>query len=139
MQAQKQKGELLGELHGKMAGTTIRELTPLGVRMEINDQGEFKGKFNANTMETVTIFQKRDGTSEWEAKGIAMTREGDFIVVSGRGPGRNTGPTTSSWEGDVVYMTQSQKLAWLNTTKAWVEGTADQVKGEFHAKIYALK
>ena len=139
MQAQKQKGELIGEIHGKTVTTTIKELTPMGVRMEINDQGQVSGKYNAAHMETVSIFQKRDGTSEWEQKGIQVTKEGDFIVVSGRGTGKNTGPTTASWEGEVVFMTQSPKLAWLNTTKGWVEGSGDNVKGEFQGKVYAMK
>ena len=136
MQAQVRKGELIGELSGKMAGTTIKEITPLGVKMEINDTGELRGKYNANHMETVTVFQKTDGTSEWETKGIEMTKEGDFIVVSGRGTGKSTGPTTGSWEGDVVFMTQSPKLSWLNTTKGWIEGSGNQQTGEFHGKVY---
>jgi len=139
MQAQKQKGELLGEMHGKTVTTTIKEITPMGVKLEINDQAQFAGKYNANSMETVSVFQKKDGTNEWETKGIQMTNEGDFIVVNGRGTGKNTGPTTASWEGEVVFMTQSSKLAWLNTTKGWIEGSGDNAKGEFNGKLYALK
>ncbi len=141
MQAQTQigKGELLLEISGKTVSTTIKELTPLGVRMEINDTAQATGKYNAAHMETVTVFQKTDGTSDWETKGIETTRDGDFIVVAGRGTGRSTGPTTSTWTGEVHFMTQSPKLAWLNTTKGWVEGTGDMAAGTFHGKIYAKK
>ena len=135
-----QKGELLGELRGKMLSTTIKDITPLGIRLEINDQAQFTGtKYNANHMETVTVFQKTDGSSEWETKGIGMTKEGDMVVVSGRGKGKNTTPTSSTLDGDVVFMTQSPRLSWLNTTKGWVEGSGNQVTGEFSAKVYAKK
>ncbi len=139
MQAQAEKGEILGEFHGKTVTTTIKETTPMGVRIETNDQGEGTGKFNSTFMQTVSIFLKTDGTSEWEGKGIQTTKEGDFIVVNGRGKGRNTGPTTASWEGDVIFMTQSQKLSWLNSTKGWVEGAGDLATGEFHGKLYSRK
>ena len=139
MMAQKQKGELLIELRGKMSSRTIREITPMGVRMEINDEGMITGKYNANHIETVTVFQKPDGTNEWETKGIEMTNEGDFIVVSGRGTGTSPTPTTGAWEGEVVFMTRSQKLAWLNTTDGWIEGTGNLQTGEFQGKVYARK
>ncbi len=140
MQAQMQKGELLGEVRGKMLGTTIKEITPHGIRLEINDTGQVSGtKYNANHMETVTVFQRIDGSSDWESKGIQTTREGDMIVVSGRGKGKSTSPTTSTWDGDVVFMTQSPRLSWLNTTKGWVEGSGNLATGEFTGKVYAKK
>ena len=133
------KGELIGEVRGKSTTTTIKEISPAGVRMEVNDQGEVKGRYNASHMETVSIWLKPDGTNEWENKGIQATREGDFIVVTGKGRGKSTGPTTGSWEGDITFMTQSKSLAWLNTTRGWVEGTGNNATGEFHGKVYAKK
>lgn len=111
----------------------------MGVRLEMNDQGQATGKYTANVMETVTVFQKTDGTSDWEAKGIQTTKDGDFIVASGRGTGRPTGPTSVKYEGEVHFMTQSPKLSWLNTTKGWIEGTADNSAGTYQAKVYAKK
>lgn len=123
-----------------MLGTTIKEITPHGIRLEINDTGQVSGtKYNANHMETVTVFQRIDGSSDWESKGIQTTREGDMIVVSGRGKGKSTSPTTSTWDGDVVFMTQSPRLSWLNTTKGWVEGSGNLATGEFTGKVYAKK
>ena len=133
------KGELLLEVQGKTITRTIKELSPLGVKIEMNDEGQTTGKYNAAHMETVTVFLKTDGTNEWETKGIQTTRDGDFVVVAGRGTGRSTGPTTATWQGDVHFMTQSPKLAWLNTTKGWVEGTGDMAAGTFHGKVYAKK
>ncbi len=63
-----QKGELLLEYKGKTTTLTVRDFTPAGARIEINEQGEMKGRYNANHLETVTVLIKPDGTSEWEAK-----------------------------------------------------------------------
>ncbi|HZY94131.1 MAG TPA: hypothetical protein VFE98_04620 [Candidatus Bathyarchaeia archaeon] len=41
---EKTKGELIGEFHNKMVTTTVKELSPEGVRMEVNMEGEIKGK-----------------------------------------------------------------------------------------------
>jgi hypothetical protein len=141
MQAQTQmsKGELLLEMQGKTVSRTIKEISPMGVRMQINDEGQATGKFNANTINTVNVFLKTDGTNEWESKGLQTTKEGDMIVVSSRGTGRMANPTTGTWQGDAIFMTQSPKLAWLNNTKGWIEGSGDMAQGTYHGKIYAKK
>ena len=118
---------------------TIKETSLMGVRLEANDEGQFSGKYNAAHVETVTIFLKTDGTSDWETKGIETTNEGDVVVVNGRGKGKATSPTDVSYDGEVVFMTQSPKLSWLNTTKGWVEGAANNLTGEYHGRVYALK
>jgi hypothetical protein len=137
MQATEQKkGELIIELRGKTVTTTIRDITQTGIKIENNDQAQVTGKYNANHMETTTISVKMDGTSDWQSKAIESTPEGDMIVITGGGKGKQTGPTTVAFDGEFHFMTQSPKLSWLNNTTGLVEGTADQAKGEFHAKIY---
>jgi hypothetical protein len=138
MQTQTQKtGELLGEIRGKTVTRTIKDITPLGVRLELNNEGKFVGGlYNANRLETVSVFQNLDGSLQWESKGLDMTAEGDVVAISGRGTGKATGPTTIWAEGETVYMTQSPKLASLNTTKGRVEVTADHLTGEFEIKVY---
>ncbi|TLY12974.1 MAG: hypothetical protein E6K84_05395 [Thaumarchaeota archaeon] len=135
---QKKKGELLAEAKGKFVSTTVREISPSGIRLEINDEGQITGKYKANHIETVSVLQKTDGTNEWQTKGIETTPEGDFIALWGGGTGKATGPTTQQWEGQIQFMTQSRRLSWLNGTKAWVEGEGDAAKGEFHGKWYRL-
>ncbi len=68
--AQKAKGELIAEIKGKTHSWTIKEVTQSGVKMELNDEGQITGKYNANFMETTTINMKPDGTSTWEGRGI---------------------------------------------------------------------
>jgi hypothetical protein len=138
MQTQTQRTEeLLGQIRGKTVSRSIKDITPLGIRLELNNEGQFAGgKYNAAHLETVNLFQKIDGTLEWESKGLEMTPEGDGIVISGRGTGKLTGPTTVWAEGETVYMTQSPRLASLNMTKGSVRVTADNKTGEFEIKVY---
>jgi hypothetical protein len=133
------KGELLFEVQGKSVSTTIKEITPHGIRMEMNDQGQLTGKLNAGQISTINMFQKPDGNSEWEGKGLINTRDGDMVVVSSRGTGSSAGPGTATWHGEMIFMTQSPKLSWLNNSKGWVEGSADMASGTYKAKVYAKK
>ena len=71
--------------------------------------------YHSNDTSTTTVWNKTDGSSEWESKGIQMTHEGDFIACWGKGTGKPTGPTSQMWEGEMHFMTQSPKLAWMNT------------------------
>ena len=139
MQSQSEKGELVGELHGKSTLRRILEISPEGIKLESNDEAQFTGRYNAAHTETVTISLKTDGSNEWETKAVENTMEGDFIALWGKGTGKNTGPTTVTWEGEMHAMSQSPKLSWLNNAKLWVEGWADQAKNEFNAKIYLTK
>jgi hypothetical protein len=138
-QIQNKKAELIGEVRGKTVTTTINEISPLGVSIANNTVGQFTGKYTASQMQTVNVSMNRDGTSQYETKAIQNTVEGDFVVIVSKGTGKNTGPTTATFEGEAVFMTQSQRLAWLNTTKGWIEGTANNATGEFQATFYAQK
>jgi hypothetical protein len=137
-QTQQKIGELLGEIRGKTVSRSIKDITPLGIRLELNNEGKFAGgKYVANHIETVNVFQNLNGSLQWETKALDMTTEGDTVVISARGTGKSTGPSTIWAEGEAVYMTQSPRLAWLNTTKARLEVTADNETGEFEIKVYA--
>ncbi len=139
MQAQKQERELIGEIQSKTVTTAVRETSLMGVRLEANGQGQFSGKYNAAHIETVTVFLKTDGTSDWETKGVETTNEGDVVVLNGRGTGKATSPTETSFDGELVFMTLSPKLSWLNTTKGWLEGASNNATGEYHGRVFALK
>jgi hypothetical protein len=49
-----------------------------------------------------------------------------------------TGPGTSMAEGEVIFMTQSPKLSYLNNKKWRVEVTGNGATGEEQAKFFAL-
>jgi hypothetical protein len=141
MQAQTsmQKGELLYEIKSKNVNVTIKDISPNGIQLEMNDRGEFSGKIHGNHMDTVTVNQKTDGTSDFQVKSIMNTKDGDMIVAWGSGKGHMVNPSTGAWEGEIHFMTQSPKLSWLNNSTGWVEGQGNMSTGESHGKIYAKK
>ena len=139
MQSQQQsKGEVIAELKGKTDSFSIKDISSNGVKMENNDMGQITGKYQANFMETISINMKTDGTSEWEGKGIQMAGK-DMVVATSHGKGKTTADGKIWFEGDVKYMTQSPTLSWLNNTKGWIEGSANQADQTFTAKVYAKK
>jgi len=141
MQSQKeiQKGELLAQVREKILSTTIKEITPFGVKLELNLAGQVAGAmYSAQHIETVSIFQKSDGTSETEARAIETTKEGDVLVFSYRGTRKATGLTTVWAESEALVMTQSPRLAQLNNTRIRAEVTGDFATGEVNVKYYKL-
>jgi len=85
--SQIKKGALIAEVHGKTVSTTIRDILPDGIKLEINWQGQTTGKYTAGHTETATITQKMDATADWETKAMEMTPEGDVITITGKGHG----------------------------------------------------
>ncbi len=139
MQSQQQsKGDVIAELRGKNDSFSIKDISSSGVKLENNDVGQITGKYQGNFMETVSIHMKTDGTSEWESRGIQMVGK-DMVVVTGHGKGHRGADGNVMFEGEQKYMTQSPNLSWLNTTKAWIEGSANQADQTFTAKVYAKK
>jgi hypothetical protein len=138
MKAELEKGALLGEVREKAGPLTIKEITPFGVRAEYNAIGQFAGTYTASVNDTVTLFLKNDGTFDGEVKGLWYTKEGDYVIVHAHGTGRMDGPTTSTSEGEVLFMTQSPKLSWLNNKKFRFEAAADMATSESRGKFFAF-
>ncbi len=137
-QVERTKGELKGEFHGKRITATIKEVSPNGVRIDNNDEGEYKeGKFDFRYMQTNSVLLKPDGTAEWESKGISNTKEGDTVVYWGKGTAHSTGQNNASWEGELHRMTTSPRLSALNNTTLWVEAKGNMATGEYSGKAYA--
>ena len=130
------KGAVILQLREKETTTTIKEVTPSGVQLEVNLKGEVKGKFNAAHLETLSVLMKSDGTRKWEAKAIEVTAEGDHVIVMMEGTARQESPTGITFEGEASFQTTSKKLAWLNTTKGLIDGTNDMSTGKATGKIY---
>jgi hypothetical protein len=82
--SQKTKGEEVLEMRSKTVTTTVKDISPSGVTLELNSEGQSKGKINAQGVATTTVVMKTDGTSTWENKGIFNTNDGDMLVIWGR-------------------------------------------------------
>jgi hypothetical protein len=120
----------------KVLSKTVKEITPFGVRIELNLEGQVSGEYSAQHMETVSLFQKTDGTFDSEARAIETTKEGDVLVISYKGTGKQTGLTTLHGESEALIMTQSKKLAHLNNSWMKVEVNADYATGEVQIKYF---
>jgi len=138
MQTEKaMKKEPMAVIQEKVLSRTIKEITPFGVRIELNLEGRVSGElYTAQHMETVSIFQKSDGTFENEARAIETTKEGDVVVISFKGTGKQTGLTTLWGQGEGIAMTQSKRLAQLDGTRMRTEVNADYATGDVQVKIY---
>ena len=132
-----EKKEMLAEIKEKTTALIIKEFTADGAMVQYNSMGEVKGKYHGIHMETANVKLKMDGTNEWEVKAMEITKEGDVVMATGSGTGRQENAMEGSFKGEVTYMTNSPRLSWLNNTKGWVEGMTDQKNNEATIKVYA--
>ena len=132
-----EKKEMLAEVKVKVDAIIIKDFNKEGAMMQYNSSGEVKGRYHGNHIETVDALFKMDGTSEWESRGMDMTKDGDLIMMTAKGTGRSESATTSSFKGEVTYMTNAPRLSWLNNMKGWVEGMMDLKNGQAEMKVYA--
>src|SRR2546425_3488073 len=130
------KEELIGELKEKTTTITVKDFSPAGIRIEYNSEGEVIGRYSARHIETASVLVKPDGTSEYEARGIDTTNDGDTILITAKGRGWVETPTKSRFEGEDTFQTASKKLAWLNTVKGRHEGTFNPATGEVSIRLY---
>lgn len=131
--------ELLGESRSKTTSVTVKEFTPQGVRVSFNNQGQTKGRYDSADMATVDALVKPDGTSEFEARIVDVTLEGEVILFQGKGTLKPVSPTVNRAEATGVYQTASKKLAWLNSVKARFEGTSSLPTGETVTKTFVQR
>jgi len=134
-----EKKEMLAEIKEKVNAIIIKEFSKDGAMMQYNSMGEVKGRYHGSHIETVDVMLKMDGTNEWEVRAMETTKEGDVVMISGKGSGKQETAMTGSFKGEVTYMTNSPRLSWLNNTKGWVEGIMDQRNNEATMKIYQEK
>ena len=125
---------MIAEIKERTNAVIIKEFNPDGALIEYNSSGEVKGKYHANHLETADVKMKMDGTNEWEMRAIEMTKEGDVVMITGKGIGQQ-----NNFTGELTYMTNSPRLSWLNNTKARVEGSTDMKNNEATLRVWPQK
>ena len=125
---------MIAEIKERANAVIIKEFNPDGAIIEYNSSGEVKGKYHANHLETADVKMKMDGTNEWEMRAMEITKEGDVVMISGKGTGQQ-----NNFAGEFTYMTNSPRLSWLNNTKALVEGTTDMKTNEATLRVWQMK
>jgi hypothetical protein len=131
-----EKKEMLAEIKEKINAIIIKEFNKDGAMMQYNSSGEVKGKYHGSHVETVDVMLQMDGSNMWEVKAMETTKEGDVVMIMGKGTGKQLSASTGSFEGEVTYMTNAPRLSWLNNQKGWGEGMMDQKNGQATMKIY---
>lgn len=139
MASSENKGELVATVNEKATTIIVRDISHDSVKLQFNAQGMVSGMYNGGSLETVDIHQKTDGTFDYEAKAIHTTQSGEIVLVTGKGTGKQTTPTTGTFQGEAKFMTQSKNLSWLNDAKGWSEGSTNQPTNEATYKIYARR
>jgi hypothetical protein len=129
-----EKKDMIAEIKERANAVIIKEFNPDGAMIEYNSSGVVKGKYHANHLETADVKMKMDGTHEWEIRAMEMTKEGDVVMITGKGTGQQ-----NNFTGEFTYMTNSPRLSWLNNTKARVEGTTDMKSNEATLKVWPEK
>jgi hypothetical protein len=130
--------DFLVVLKEKTTTTTIQDFSNDGIKVQVNLKGEVNGKYNATHFETSNNFLKIDGTMTWEARAMEITEEGDVIFVNGNGTGEPFRGNEMKIKGELLFLTNSPRLNWLNNTRASVDGIGDPIKGESDFKISRL-
>ena len=132
--------DLLVEVKEKPTAIVIKEFSQNGAKVQYNSMGEVKGRLSGSHIETTDIFQRMDGTYDWESRAIETTMDGDVVMISGKGTGKQAaGSTAGNFNGECTCMTMSPKLSWLNNMKVRVEGTFDSKNMETNIKSYQIK
>ena len=63
----------MGEIRGDIVSRSIKDITPLGVRFDESTRlSSWVAKDTATDLETVNMFQKIDGTLEWDSKVVRL-------------------------------------------------------------------
>ena len=132
-----EKREMIAEIKEKATVVIIKEFNADGALLQYNSVGEVKGKYHGNHIETVDVKLKMDGSNEWEVKAMETTKEGDVVMITGKGTGRQENAVEGNFKGEVTYMTNSPKLSWLNNKKGLVEGITDLKNNESTIKVYS--
>ena len=131
--------ELLFEIKENTTSVNIKEFSPAGAKLDITIAGKVSGKITGLIMTTHNMLMKTDNTGEADVKSIIFS-DGEAIMVMGKATGKIVDPAPiEKIEENLTFMTASKKFAYLNTTKGWADASYNIAKGEYTAKVYALK
>ncbi|XHH08567.1 MAG: hypothetical protein ACFCUE_13510 [Candidatus Bathyarchaeia archaeon] len=132
-----EKREPIAEIKEKVDAMVIKEFNQNGAVVQYNSSGEVKGRYHGIHMETTDVTFKMDGTLDWQARAVEATKEGDNIMITGSGTGMMQAESyKGNIRGQVVYMSNSSRLNWINNLRADVDGEFDMKDKELSMKIY---
>ncbi len=128
--------EFIGVLTYKRKSWSYKEFAPEGLRYTANNEGEFRGVFDADYFSTGDVLDKWPKSREAEFMAAFYLADGDLVLLRGKSKIKMTSPTTTRGESRGTFETKSKKLAWLNGAKARIvgEGSLDGVTSKVYAE-----
>ena len=131
--------ELIFEGKENTMAINLKEFGQEGVKLDIMVGGKITGKITGQIMTTHNALMKPDGTGGADVKSVIFSN-GEMILMMGKATGKLVDPTPiEKIEENVTFMTMSKTLAYLNTTKGWVDASYNLATGEYALKVYAVK
>jgi len=132
-----EKREPIVEIKEKIDAITIKEFNQNGAMLQYNSSGEVKGRYHGIHMETTDVTFKMDGTMDWQVRAIESTKDGDNIMITGNGTGMMEADSyKGTLKGEILYMSNSSRLTWINNLRADVDGEFDLKDKDISMKIY---
>lgn len=132
-----EKREPIAEIKEKIDAIIIKEFNQTGAMLQYNSSGDVKGRYHAIHMETSDVTLKMDGTMDWQVRAIESTKEGDNIMITGNGTGMiESDGYKGTFKGQIVYMSNSSRLSWINNLRADVDGEVDLKDKDISIKVY---
>lgn len=132
-----EKREPIAEIKEKIDAIIIKEFDQNSAMLQYNSSGDVKGRYHGIHMETSDVNFKMDGTMDWQIHALESTKEGDAIMITGNGTGMmETDGHKGTLKGQIVYVSNSSSLSWINNLSADVDGEFDLKNKEISMKIY---
>jgi hypothetical protein len=132
-----EKREPIAEIKEKIDAFIIKEFNQNGAELQYNSSGDVKGRYHGIHMETSDVNFKMDGTMDWQVRAMEATKEGDTIMITGNGTGvMDADGHKGNFKGQIVYLSNSSRLSWINNLRADVEGEVDMKDKDISMKVY---
>jgi hypothetical protein len=128
-------GEVLGEMHGKVAG--LKALSDGKIEVSLQGSGKLLGSDVADVV-TFWSVMRPNGTAYGEGNGIQMSTDG-MAVWHGSGVGRPTGPGAWKYSYGGVY-TNATSQKWQRLLDVYTAGEYEaDANGNYHWKLWEWK
>lgn len=131
-------GEVLSDYSGKITSVKVLPFDNAGqgVRYEVTQVGEFRGRLSCQGMGSNYVHVAADGTSTTKFYGVFTTPEGETLLMESGGMGVPLGAGRVKFRTTVTLKSTAAKLAWVNTTPIAFEGEGDFSTMEVRGTLY---
>ncbi len=132
-------GEKLSEYRGKITSVKVLpfEHGGQGVRYEVTQVGEFRGRLSCQGMGSNYVHVAADGTSTTKFYGVFTTPAGETILMESGGMGVPLGSGRVKFRTTATLKSTAAAWAWVNTTPTAFEGEGDFSTMEVRGTLYA--